>query len=468
MPRYRTVPQPVHATDRAQISRGAVIDPRDSIQAATRDGKPYHFLWAGAYQRDLFINPPTRYTVLAKGRRSGGTRGAMLALIRWLLSDSESKALWVDTTQGNLDRYVERYALPQLNKLLPDIYSWNAQKKLMKFQNGSFCDFRSAERPENIEGFGYGLVILNEAGIILADRNLWQTSIRPMLIDYKAQCFIVGTPKGKRDKSGSDHLFYEMWLRGADAAMHSKFTEWTSVNWTTYDNPLLSADEIREMEAEIPEVLRQQEVYGKFIDIAAESLCQERWFNYVEDYPRRGAPEVMRRILSVDTAFKTGDQNDYSAAVEITQTWDGHWYITDAWEQRLDYPTLLTKIRSLYNDRKYDIVLIEDKASGQSLIQSFQRTPVPVVPYVSDRDKIARFVSVTPMIESGKLHLVKGPWNKMLVGRCVMFPQVEFDDIVDAFSQGLDYCREYMDLGQDSRKVVSTRFVPMSESLVGY
>jgi hypothetical protein len=37
----------------------------------------------------------------------------------------------------------------------------------MTFANGSVIDFGSAERPENLEGFSYDFVVLNEAGIIL-------------------------------------------------------------------------------------------------------------------------------------------------------------------------------------------------------------------------------------------------------------------------------------------------------------
>jgi len=429
----------------------------------------FHFNWLNGregYQYKYFHDETYRYNVLAKGRRSGGTQGAMLYLIKWLLSDNNRKALWVDTTQDNLARYIERYAFPQLAQLQTSVWNWHVQKKLLTFKNGSYADFRSSERPENIEGFAYGLIILNEAGIILADRNLWQQSIRPMIMDYQARVFAIGTPKGKRDKTGNDHLFYEMWKWGSTEQMDHP--HWHAVNWTSYDNPKLIKSEIDAMAAEIPESLRQQEIFGRFIDIAAESLCKESWFKYQDNQPDWLGPNIMRRVLSLDTAYKKADTNDYSAGIEVLQTWDGQWLITDAWEERLAYPELQAKIKLLFEARHYDLIVVEDAASGQSLIQSMQRTPVPVVPYKSDKDKIARFVSITPLIESGKVHLVKDSWNKMLVGRCVMFPQVEFDDIIDAFSQALDYCRAPMDLGENGRRVVSRKFVPMSDNLVGY
>ena len=74
-----------------------------------------------------------------------------------------------------------------------------------------YCDFRSADRPENIEGFGYRHIIINEAGIILKNRNLWLESILPMTIDYDANVIIGGTPKGKKVKNNEPHLFYELY-----------------------------------------------------------------------------------------------------------------------------------------------------------------------------------------------------------------------------------------------------------------
>ena len=74
----------------------------------------------------------------------------------------------------------------------------------------TFCDFRCADKPENIEGYGYRHIIINEAGIVLKNRNLSQESILPMTIDYDADVIIGGTPKGKKVKNNETHLFYEL------------------------------------------------------------------------------------------------------------------------------------------------------------------------------------------------------------------------------------------------------------------
>ena len=51
------------------------------------------------------------------------------------------------------------------------------------------------------------------------------------------------------------------------------------------------------------------------------------------------------------------------------------------------------------------IVLIENRASGQSLIQDLRRIPIPVLPVNPDADKYRRASSVTGLVQSGLVHL---------------------------------------------------------------
>ncbi len=91
---------------------------------------------------------PARNVVYAKGRRAGGTRGAVTRLIELAHLYPGSRHLWIDTVQRNIDRYVARYFRPLLKSV---DYGWNATSRTLEFGNASYCDFASAERPESIE-----------------------------------------------------------------------------------------------------------------------------------------------------------------------------------------------------------------------------------------------------------------------------------------------------------------------------
>jgi len=140
---------------------------------------------------------------------------------------------------------------------------WNKSRNEIKLitEKEAIIDFRSADRPENIEGFGYNLIIINEAGIILKNENLWLESIRPMMLDYKADAIIGGTPKGKKYK-GKEHLFYRLFKKSTEVPTDlfpkngEKVTNWKSYNYSSYDNPMLDKAEIDELASEISPALR--------------------------------------------------------------------------------------------------------------------------------------------------------------------------------------------------------------------
>lgn len=215
-------------------------------------------------QLDIFFpSIPARHTIIPKGRRFGATHGAANACIEWALEGCP--ILWGDTVHGNVIRYVDRYFLPALKANNID-HDWKQLDKVLKVGNG-YIDFRSADRPENWEGFGYRKVILNEAGIILSDPYLYTNAVRPMMLDYPdAELYALGVPKGKKLRSGDDHPFYTLWRSVGDPGYRGQV-------YTSYDNPLIEPKDIEELERDImatsgPDGVRQ-EVYGEFIDRVA-------------------------------------------------------------------------------------------------------------------------------------------------------------------------------------------------------
>lgn len=217
-------------------------------------------------QAEIFYGHKAKLKVIPKGRRFGLTQGYSTFVIENLLAGIDY-ILWVDTVQGNIDRYFSRYFIPQLNGMrrnddgawvraewgaIPQKYwKWDQQKKEFHLLNG-VCDFRSAERPDLIEGFSYRLILLNEAGIILRDRYLWDNAIQPMRLDFNPDTIIGGTPKG-------GGLFEELAAKAKDEP-----DQWTKT-YTSYDNPYLDKAIIEKMAADYPEHAREQEIYGRFI-----------------------------------------------------------------------------------------------------------------------------------------------------------------------------------------------------------
>ena len=88
--------------------------------------------------------------------------------------------------------------------------------------------------------------------------------------------------------------------------------------------------------------------------------------------------------------------------------------------------------------------LVEDKASGQSLIQELKRdTRAPILPVKVDSDKQSRVYSVTALIESGRVYLPNSaPWLHDYIEELSSFPTGEHDDQVDSTTQALNWMRQ--------------------------
>jgi len=91
-------------------------------------------------------------------------------------------------------------------------------------------------------------------------------------------------------------------------------------------------------------------------------------------------------------------------------------------------------------------ILVEDQASGQSLIQELKyQAALPIIAVMVDRDKLARAEAVTPIIEAGKVFLPESaPWLNDYIDELAAFPTGVHDDAVDSTTQALNYLRHQL------------------------
>lgn len=155
------------------------------------------------------------------------------------------------------------------------------------------------------------------------------------------------------------------------------------------------------------------------------------------------APKYSRVVISLDTAFKEDEENDYSVAT-VWGEWEAGFDVLARWKDRAGFPTLKTEVKALgdaWRSKGLTALLVEDKASGQSLIQELKKeTSLPVVPIKVDRDKVSRAHAVVPLWEAGKVRVPEGAdWVRDFLDQLYGFPKLAHDDDVDSFTQALNY-----------------------------
>ncbi|GHG21521.1 hypothetical protein GCM10017784_11290 [Deinococcus indicus] len=265
--------------------------------------------YSAAQNAAFFDHPPGKYFIYPKGRRVGFTRGGMQAACEWALEGLA--VLWGDTISVNIRKYVERYALPFLQKQrIP--HTWNVVEKTLRFETGGFIDFRSADNPENWEGFGYHKVLLNEAGIILEGENgryLYQNSVLPMLLDFpESELYAFGVPKG------TTNLFYDLHQRAV-----SDQTGYHTRTFTSHDSPWLRPEAltglIEEMRTLGGQTLVDQEIFGRFVNIQGGGLriIPEAWVRLAfQRWKDQQQPEGKPSAIGVDVARGGADKTVFA------------------------------------------------------------------------------------------------------------------------------------------------------------
>lgn len=310
-------------------------------------------------QEEIF-NCPSRIVAIRKGRRFGFTKGAANNTIDVAIKRKKFKGLWVDTVNSNIERYVERFFIPQLKKLPQHLWKWQKQQKVLKIMD-FYMDFRSVDNPENIEGFGYDYMILNEAGIILKDPYLWSNAIRPMMWDSDCQVFIGGTPKG------GGGVFEDLYQRGLDPNQ----PQFAAFHVTSFDNPYLPRDVIEEDMRSMPQRVIEQEIYGKFLEDTGVVFRGVREIAILN--PQGKEPELDHLyVIGADLA----KLEDFTVLTVYDRT-DNH-QVAQMRFNHLEWPFIRSKIKELSNKYNKALVMLDSTGVGDPTYDDLMREGVPV------------------------------------------------------------------------------------------
>ena len=128
-------------------------------------------------------------------------------------------------------------------------------------------------------------------------------------------------------------------------------------------------------------------------------------------YPRR-LEHYDQVVQSWDTAAKAKEHNDPSVCTTWGVTKTGY-HLLDVLVKRMEFPELKRAVVS--NALKWDpsAVLIEDKSSGEALIQQLRAdgSRLPVIPVLPEADKETRARTEAPQVEAGLVFLPEtAPW----------------------------------------------------------
>ena len=125
-------------------------------------------------------------------------------------------------------------------------------------------------------------------------------------------------------------------------------------------------------------------------------------------------PDIHIMRIYGDTAQKTKEHNDYSVFQLWAKSQTKGIFLVDQFRGKWEAPELESKLVEFWNKHKptiyspvgAQVVKVEDKSSGSSLIQSIKRDYlIPIEPIQRNTDKVLRAMGVVNYFASGHIHL---------------------------------------------------------------
>ena len=312
-----------------------------------------------------FIRPAlkskTKFVVTTAGRRTGKTQNHANWINQEGLRYRNMAMLWVDTTQGNIEKYVDRYFQPVLKPIWSRM-RWDKQRKILTYPTGSYVDFGSAERPELLEGFGYKRAVLNEAGIIMRKKGLWDNTIYPMVKDEDALVKITGTPKGR-------NKFHELYRWGKSP----DFPQYESFHFTIYDSPYYTLEEIEHIRRTVPDHVWQQEYMAEFLEGAGTVFRNVR--ACIQGVLREKPSSLIERYwMAIDLA----KWQDFTVIMVMNEQNQIVWF--DRFNQ-IDWTVQKARILRAYETWNKPLAIIDSSGVGDAIFDDLVANKMRVHPF---------------------------------------------------------------------------------------
>ena len=429
--------------------------PQDALDAAI-----WRIKWAATalpHQKEPDDNEYDTFLMLA-GRGSGkthtashwiGIRAWLYDHTRWLVTAPTSNDIRATCFEGDsgLLNIIPKSLIRDYNKSLFEI----------TLTNGSLIQGIPASEPERYRGKQYHGAWFDELCAFdyideAYDGVQFTLRLRDPRIS-RVQQIITTTPKPKE-------LIVDLneGKVGGDVYV---------ANASSYDNRAnLSETFFKQLETYDGTNIGLQEIYGKILDPEEAGIVKRKHFKmWPATMP---TPELEYVIASYDPATSEKTVNDPTACTVwgVFERLDAGTCVIllDAWDEHLSYPELRRKVIDDFKEvvygaddefgkgRKADLILMEDKSAGISLIQELQGSGVPVKGYNPGRaDKVQRINIVAPIITKGKVFVPEdtkqkgefADWTKRFMRQVCSFPEAGgHDDYVDSLSQALRVLRD--------------------------
>lgn len=270
----------------------------------------------------------------------------------------------------------------------PVVSRKDEQEHRLDLVTGGVVEMWSLDRPDAARGRRYRRIVINEAAMVPNLQDAWELVIRPTLVDYKGDAWMLSTPRGY-------NYFRTMYQRGQDPDQ----PDWHSWRFPTSANPFIPASEIDAARRELPERVYLQEFEAEFLDSGGGV------FRQVLAATTAGAQVKAEPGHSYVIGADWGRAVDYTVFQVIDLKTREH--VCQDRSNQVEYVQQRGRLRALCERFKPQVVVAEQNSIGEPIIEQLRREGIPVRPFVTTNATKAEIIDGLALaFERGDLRIL--------------------------------------------------------------
>jgi predicted phage terminase large subunit-like protein len=379
------------------------------------------------WQQEVFSDP-TRFKIVAAGRRTGKSRLAAWKLILNALQVERGHVFYVAPTQGQARDIMWSTLLELGHEVIKSAHINNLQITLI---NGATISLKGADRPETMRGVSLKYLVMDEYADMKPE--VWEQILRPALADQKGGALFIGTPMGRNH-------FYDLYMYG-EVGDDPTYKSW---HFTSYDNELLDPEEIDMAKKSMSSFAFKQEFMASFAAQGSD-IFKEDWVQFDDEEPEDGDYYIAIDLAGFIDASSTSKKNKRldNTAISIVKVGEFGWWVKEIIYGRWTLDKTAEKIFNAVAKYQPVAVGIERGIAKQAVMSPLsdlmkQRSRFFRVEELThgNKNKIDRIVwALQGRFEHGNITLNKGEWNNEFLDQLFQFPnQLVHDDLIDSLA----------------------------------
>ena len=373
-------------------------------------------------------NDPTRFKVIAAGRRSGKSRYAAYRLLVEALQCNRGYVFYVAPTQAQA-RDIMWKVLQEIGKDV--IESCHINNLHINLINGATIALKGGDRPDTMRGVSLRFVVIDEYAQIKP--FIWEEILYPALTDQKGDAVFIGTPEGRNH-------FYDIY----EFANSDRDPDWKAWHFTSYDNPILDPKEIDKAKGSMSSYAFRKEFMASFAAQGSD-IFKEEWVKFDTKEPKVGDYYIAVDLAGFEDVGKKNNKSklDDTAISIVKVTEEGHWWVDEIIYGRWDIHDTAETIFEAVEAYQPVSVGIEKGIAQQAVMgvmsdlmrrkQKFFR--IDLLTH-GNRKKSDRIIwALQGRLEKGFISFNEGDWNIKFLDQLFNFPSsLVKDDLIDSLA----------------------------------